>query len=214
MTSDQEYDALRAELQDGRKYIFERPLVIAALATAGAQFLDKPPALILPPVLAVLSVFNFWFTVNRIRSACRMVAYIQLVLEPSATVPWLGWETSLREYRKWIKRNGDASTASVTSRIDHDAVPDALTYYPSLYYFHMGLIGGATLIALGLLIQYGTPWRWGCFLITAVLGAWSVVYLKRWRPSVMKDAIERQRVLWQSTLKERDKVGTTSRQAV
>jgi hypothetical protein len=48
-------------------------------------------------LLAGLLVFNFWFTINRLGSAARIVAYIQVVLE--AGRPWRGWETSLRSYR-------------------------------------------------------------------------------------------------------------------
>ena len=87
-----EYDTLRNELLEAKRHIFERPLIIAALTAAGLQFLDKPFALALPSVVALLTLFNFWFTLNRIQSANRIVAYIQLVLEPSAKLQWIGWD--------------------------------------------------------------------------------------------------------------------------
>ena len=201
ITMVQEYGTLRDEILEAKRYVFERPLAIAVLAAAGLQFLDKPPALILPPLVAALTVFNLRFTVNRLQSAGRIVAYIQLVLEPSATIPWVGWETSLRRYRRWLKANPDAS-AFVDARLDHAAVPDALMYYPALYNFHFVLISSASLAAIALLIQYQSSWRLGSFASTVGLACWSIKYFRRWRPSRLRGSIERNRVIWQNVLEE------------
>ncbi len=154
----QEYDTLRHELLEAKRYVFERPLAIAAFATAGVQFLDKSPAIVLPPVVLALTIFNFWFTVNRLQSAGRIIAYIQLVLEPSSSISWVGWETSLRRYRQWLKATPDASSY-VEARMDSSAVPDGLMYFPALYNFHVALTGAAILAALGLLLLHQSPWR-------------------------------------------------------
>jgi hypothetical protein len=197
----QEYDTLRSELLEAKRYIFERPLIIAALAAAGVQFLDKPPAVILPSVVALLTTFNFWFTVNRVHSASRIVAYIQLVLEPLGDLKWLGWETSLRKYRKWLNDNPD-SPAFVDSKVDQTAVPHALMYYGALYSFHVVLVSSAMVVAVGLFVQHQSPIRIGFFLTTLALTIWSLKFFKDSRPSRLKGLIERNRIIWENVLGE------------
>jgi hypothetical protein len=196
-----EYDTLRNELLEAKRHVFERPLIIAALAAAGLQFLDKPFALVLPSVVALLTIFNFWFTLNRVQSANRIVAYIQLVLEPSAKLQWVGWESSLRRYRRWLKANPDARTF-IDAQLDHTAVPDALMYYPAVYYFHFALMISAMLASGGLLIQQPNWWRFVFFLPTFLLAGWSTKYFTRWKPSRLRASIERNRVIWQNVLGE------------
>src|SRR5438552_2049956 len=141
-----EYNSLRQELLEAKRYVFERPLAITALAAIGLQVFDKPQHVALPMAVALLTLFNFWFTINRLQSASRIVAYIQLVLEPSATHQWIGWETSLRYYRTWLK--SQERTAYVDAKVDRTAAPDALMYYPPVYYFHGALIAVAVVAAL------------------------------------------------------------------
>ena len=194
-----EYDTLRNELLEAKRHIFERPLIIAALTAAGLQFLDKPFALALPSVVALLTLFNFWFTLNRIQSANRIVAYIQLVLEPSAKLQWVGWETSLREYRRWLRTNPDARTF-IDNELDQFAVPDALMYYPAVYYFHVALMISAVLASGALLIQRPNLWRVVFILPTLLLAGRSIKDFTRWKPNRLKASIERNRVIWQNVL--------------
>ena len=201
ITMTHEYDTLRNELLEAKRHIFERPLIIAALAAAGLQFLDKPFALALPSVVALLTIFNFWFTLNRVQSANRIVAYIQLVLEPSVKLKWIGWESSLREYRRWLNKNSDAR-AFIDDRIDRDAVPDALMYYPAVYYFHFALMMSAMLASVGLLIHEPNWWRFVFLLPTLLLVVHSIKYFARWRPSQQKAWIERNQIIWQNVLGE------------
>lgn len=196
-----EYDTLRNELLEAKRHVFERPLIIAALAAAGLQFLDKPFALVLPSVVALLTIFNFWFTLNRVQSANRIVAYIQLVLEPSANLRWIGWESSLRKYRRWLKANPDARTF-IDDQFDHTAVPDALMYYPALYYFHFALMISALLASAGLLIQLPNWWRFVFFLPTLLVAGRSIKDFTRWTPDRLRASIERNRVIWQNVLGE------------
>lgn len=199
ITMTHEYDTLRNELLEAKRHVFERPLVIAALAAAGLQFFDKPFALVLPSVVALLTIFNFWFTLNRVQSANRIVAYIQLVLEPSAKLQWIGWESSLREYRRWLKANADARPF-IDAQLDHTAIPDALMYYPALYYFHFTLMISALLASGGLLIQVPNWWRFVFFLPTLLVAGRSLKYFTRWTPNRLKASIERNRVIWQNVL--------------
>jgi hypothetical protein len=103
ISRDQEYATLRGELLEAKRFVFERPLAIAALAAAGLHVSEASIQLALPLAVALLTLFD-WFTVNRLQSASRIAAYIQLVLEPSSICQWHGWETSLREYRRCSNR--------------------------------------------------------------------------------------------------------------
>ena len=98
-----EFKALRDELLQGQKYVFERPLLIITVSIAILNFIEEPYVTLLPPIVIGLLTFNLWFTVNRMRSLARIAAYIQLEIEEKAYRPWLGWETCLRYYRKWTR---------------------------------------------------------------------------------------------------------------
>jgi hypothetical protein len=74
-----EYTSLREELLQYRRYIFERPLLIVGAGIALSR--ADTSLVVMPPLVAVLLTFNFWFTVNRLRSSARIVAYIQSALE-------------------------------------------------------------------------------------------------------------------------------------
>lgn len=205
MTSDlqisqsQEYDTLRQELLDAKRYVFERPLAIAALAAAGFQLFNKPQYSALLLAAELLTVFNLWFTVNRLQSAARIVAYISLVLEPSAGCPWIGWENALRQYRMWLKTTPDAYEY-VSARLEKSAIPDALMYYPPIYYFHAALIGFAILAVLAQLRWDTSLWRLLFCACASGVGIWSIMYFRRWKPSLLRASIERNRVIWKAVL--------------
>jgi hypothetical protein len=132
-----EFRALRAELEQGKEYIFERPLLLITVSIALLNFIEKPYVSLLPPIVIGLLMFNLWFTVNRTRSGARIVAYIQLVLEEKSFKPWLGWETSLRHYRRWMKLNKPNVRKIIDSELDREVIPDVTGYYPTLYTMHV-----------------------------------------------------------------------------
>lgn len=211
----QEYDTLRQELLDAKRYVFERPLAIAALAAVGVQLFDKPPYIALLLAVEFLAVFNFWFTVNRLQSAARIVAYIQLVLEPSAACRWIGWENALRQYRMWIKTNPNAYEY-VSERLEKSAIPDSLMYYPPIYYFHAALIGLAVLAVFAQLRWAVSPWRLAFCACASGVGIWSIRYFRRWKPSLLSTSIERNRVIWKTVLSAESNHGesTVSTEAI
>jgi hypothetical protein len=195
----QEYDTLRHEFLESKRYVFERPLAITALAAVGLQVLDKPQHIALPIAVLFVTIFNFWFTVNRLQSASRIVAYIQLVLEPSGRYLWTGWETSLRQYRKWLRSmNRRKATKYVDANVDLGAAPDTLMYYPPVYYFHAVLVAFSVLAGLVQFKQEIAIWARVLSLIAVALGLWTFVYFQRWRPSRLRLSIERNRVIWQA----------------
>ena len=195
VTPAQEYDTLRAELSESKKYVFERPLVIVGvglgLLTTGAVTYG----VVLAALLSGLLLFNFWFTVNRLMSAARIVAYIQVVLESGAE--WIGWETSLREYRIWIKTELNAKQI-----VEDDlkkvsaAIPDALMYYPPIYQLHIGLVIVSIIAGAALTVDAPNPINILACAPLVTFAAMFAYYCRKWTPSTMRSLIERNVIIW------------------
>jgi hypothetical protein len=201
----QEYQTLRQELLESRKYVFERPLLILTAGVAGLNSLKSEYVPLLPIGLGILILFNLEFTVNRLLSAARIVAYIQLELEERYSGSWKGWETCLREFRRWIKLHSLASKLYSLERkkpVDPDfdeGIGDALMYYPAIFNLHVGLM----LIAMaGSAVLAGAK-TWLtllCLATSILLGAWFAHYCWQYRPSFIKTMLERDRVIWKHVL--------------
>ena len=196
----EEYQSLRQELLESKRYVFERPLLIAAAGIAALSAFRDVQAAPVPLVITGLLLFNLWFTVNRLQSASRIVAYIQVQLEKERVAPWQGWETSLRAYRKWLKRE-DAELI-IKRDLDKEAVPDALMYYPAIYQLHLGI---ALLSVAGsgfLVLQSPSPVSIACSVGTLLLTGWLSINALRHRPAQMRGLIEVNRVIWSHVLEE------------
>ena len=192
----QEYSTLREEMLQAKRYVFERPLLIAALGAGGFGAISPEYVGGFVLALAGLIVFNFWFTVNRLMSAARIVAYIQLVLEGSPPDAWIGWESSLRYYRKWLRRNPTRAGTIVAEEMEKDAAPDAMQHYPPIYRLHVAMMAAAVLAAAVLAVRVGS----GANVVSAVgvLGL-GVIFARdchRYRPAFVSSLIERNRVIW------------------
>jgi hypothetical protein len=198
----QEYVTLRDELNQSKKYVFERPLLIvgAGVAMLNVEVVQYSGAL--PALLTGLLLFNYWFTINRLMSASRIVAYIHVVLEGDAG--WKGWETSLREYRIWIKDDPKAKKQIVESELNQKAVPDALMYYPPIYQLHIASVV-LCLIAGGLLtIKLPNTLNVAATGLLVLLAGVFARYCWKWKPSKMRSLIERNIVIWRHALGIKD----------
>ena len=192
----QEYATLREELLQAKRYVFERPLIIVALGVGGLTTLNLEYTGAIALVLAGLILFNFWFTVNRLMSAARIAAYIQLELEEGTSGSWAGWESSLRYYRKWLKLDPAGAKAKVDREMDSDAVPDAMLHYPPIYQLHVALMASSVVGAVAVTVL--------SLSIVNVVGVVGVVGLsaifvrecRKYRPSKISSLIERNRVIW------------------
>ncbi|MFH0728115.1 MAG: hypothetical protein V2B19_17460 [Pseudomonadota bacterium] len=193
---EKEYETLRAELLDGKKYVFERPILIITAALASVQLLEKGQAIYLTPIVIWLLSFNLWFTVNRIGSIARIVAYIQLILEDKDAL-WFGWETSLRKYRKWLK-NGNLNVRTI--QINQEAVYDSLGYYPVIFYVHVA----ANFLTAGLSVAYAlaTPSVLAWLIVGIVLLSVGVftLYASKNSPRMIRPQIEQNRKIWGDVL--------------
>lgn len=195
-----EYQSLRAELSQSRRYVFDRPLVIVAVGVAGLEILEAEFVALVPILVPYLLLFNFWFTLNRLKSAARIVAYIQLELEESSCGPWVGWESCLREYRRWHNNN---ERDSVT--VDEKAAGKALMYYPAIRNLHLGLMafvlyGSSILAAAKGSLPMAAGTAIGSFAAVAL-----VLELMRNPESSMRTLIERERALWVAVFEGMDR---------
>ncbi len=192
----EEYNSLREELLQAKKYVFERPILIVAAAAAGSRGLEKEFLILVLVLVAALLLFNFWFTVNRLFSAARIAAYIQLELEERSHGRWVGWETCLREYRRWLQVEPIKRRQEIDESLDIDAIPDALMYYSPIYKLHIGLMAMAVCIT-SILAVHNWTWLSGAgALLVILLASWFVRYLNRYRPKTMRASIERNRAIW------------------
>ena len=138
-SQDFEHQYLRNEIETNKKMIFERALIIAGTALA-ATILPKEAKgieLLGIPAIAALA-FNFWLSVNRLRSNMRIVAYIQLFHESENEMEWMGWENSLRIYRIWLKKCKDEYNFSETLHSGIDQY-DNLSFYIPIRYLHIAM---------------------------------------------------------------------------
>ena len=115
---EKEYETLRFELNDNKKYVFERPLLIITAALVAFEYVSKTAfIMLLPDIIIYLLLFNLKFTSNRLNSNARIVSYLRLAIEARDPANYR-WETFLSEYRVDTQKKG-------------------LKFYPTIYYFHI-----------------------------------------------------------------------------
>ncbi len=153
--------------------------------------------------MALITLFNFWFTINRLSSAARIVAYIQVVLEDKSCGTWLGWETSLRMYRKWQneKRKNNELEALIDDEIDGEALPDTLLYYKPIYYFHVCMVFSGVIAAYVVVMLFASKMHISLCALTVIVALVSIWYFISNRPTKVRRLIERNKVIWENSLK-------------
>jgi hypothetical protein len=197
---EKEYESLRIEILQGKQYVFERPIIIISIIVGLMQFLDKEYALYIPILLVFFLTFNIWFTSNRMGSIARIISYIQLILEEKR-YPYIGWETSLRNYRKYFKLN------NINLRkfnINQKAVYDNLGYYPTIYLLHIAVIIVAIVIMI-IFIDYRNILNIIVLCISLLTVLLSLYYFRLIRPKVLIPMIEKNRAIWKCVFIEENK---------
>lgn len=215
-----EYESLREEMLQNKRYVFERPLlIITAAGIASIQLSGSRSVSILPLLVVVILLINLWFTVNRLRSTAVIIAYIEVILE-NKNFEWIGWESSLRLWRIWVKQqtqnvsNGsedkddDFSTIKkkVMKYMDVSAIPDAMMFYPPIYWFHLVMALVSVLVS-GIMVivpSCTTNNNWSVdninllvFLMTFSFGIYFVFNcIGPLNPSNMNDLVEISRGIW------------------
>lgn len=197
-----EYDTLRSELLQNKRYVFERPLLIITVAgVAAVQLSGDPSALLLPFLLIIIMLINLWFTVNRLRSIARIAAYIDVVLESNPNT-WFGWENSLRKHRIWTKNHSMKERRSIIKENTNEkAIPDAMMFYGPLLHLHAATVMIALAISSLTIFQEPDPTEIASFIVTLVSAVvFTYFWLGPYKSSKMRDLIEIQRATWIAVL--------------
>ncbi|MBI9050895.1 MAG: hypothetical protein JEZ00_15850 [Anaerolineaceae bacterium] len=204
-TKSQEYDSLRSESMQNKQYVFERPLlIITAFGIAVVQFNNDTAVSLLPCLLIIVLLMNLWFTVNRMKSLARIVAYISVFLEPKSEMKWIGWENSLRVYRIWGKKYSKKEKEDNLSKlIDESAIPDAMTFYAPLFWLHVVMMLIALIVSA--LLTFSIPdlihiIPFGITLVASIIFA--IFCMGPYHPKKMRDLIEVQRATWIAVFKD------------
>lgn len=205
----EEHRQLRQELETNRRFVFERPLLIAGAGFAGyaglSSKLDLRPLPI--PVLAVL-LFNLWFTYNRLRSNARIISYIQLVHDPEGLGQWIGWESALRRYRMWLTLRPDAWRL-VRGRVRDQH--DSMGFYAPILWFHIAL--GVIVCALVMVQENVVQYLWipGSSRMDQTIAAADIIALTAYASLALlvpsgrlRMAIEECRYAWEQVLVSED----------
>jgi len=199
-----EYTTLRDEILQNKKYVFERPLLIIAAAGVASFKLSGEPSLALLPALFIFVLLsNLWFTVNRLQSNARIIAYISLVLESDHPFNWTGWENALRTYRIWKKKNGAEGVERVQNRVVANAVPDAMMFYPALWLVHIAAVLIAVVssgFATANNLRLPTVLAFGLTILTSIV--FFIYSFGPNRPKHMRGLIENQRAMWETIFEE------------
>ena len=205
-----EYRTLRDELLEGRRFVFERPLLIVTASLAALKFAEGQMMHLIPGILIAIMIFNLLFTTQRLRSIARISAYINIVLEQELSVKWIGWETFLRSYRIFVSKNPKAIAKIETNKYyDRQAPPNSMIFYPSIYYFHLLIIIVAFVFSLFLfwakissitvneLSDLAIPFGFG---ITAIATIFAIPNLHKYRPKEIGKLIEKSRAICHLTI--------------
>jgi hypothetical protein len=223
----EEYKYLQQEHQKNKGYIFERPVLIISIITFAAQFLiqyhnpanvsvnlsehgqDILASPIMRPImilaLVFILIFNLAFISTRIKSDSRLVAYIQLFHEGDLVPYWLGWETSLRFYRKWRKDNSNNLKEKLEDKID-SSLYHLGWFYPSIYFFHALFILGLLFLSLSLFAEISHIHQY--FYVLFSIGLCIVIIFSQsnpWKPSRHYNLLDVERAIWFEVVNEYEK---------
>ena len=202
----EEYRSLLGEHKKNRSYIFERPIIILGLvAVAMRYFYESPIGEFGLAGLIFILCFNLWFTGNRLQSDARIVAYIQLVHEGELRAEWFGWESALRQYRRWRTlhtETGDLEKLRLKT-LDSKVIPSVLRFYPGIWMLHLVLV----LLTFVVTLISGFPSKTvlesvglGATLVAAII---FVIYaFGSLCPTRLKAGIELERAAWLCVFEE------------
>jgi len=208
MSKEFEHSYLRTEIAANKNMVFERALLIAGVALAATLVPKdaKGVELLGIPSLGALA-FNLWFSVNRLKSNMRIIAYIQLFHESDAQFTWIGWENALRIFRIWLKQCKEE--AGKAKHILSD-IPqyDNLSFYVPILALHLAM---AFTIVLFMSFR---AWSTGPYQTTTcnlpvsfflILNTIALIVFVLWvaifyRPGELRHGIEKNRILWVAVL--------------
>lgn len=148
-----EYDAIRAELRENKKFIFERAAIAVIGIAALLKFTNEPIVFLLPTIAIGLIMYLLLFIANRFSSSAHMAAYISRYHEGDLREKWFGWENYLDRFRRF---QNDSCAETIKNKIkknfDKQTKSKYLFNYDRIYKFHKYIIIGFILISFYYLI--------------------------------------------------------------
>jgi len=135
-----EYQTLREESDKNKSYVFERPILILTVSLASINFGGSEYIQYIPVFITILLCFNFQFTVNRLYSAARIIAYIMLVIEKNRD-PYHGWENLLVHHREFTNALGNDRIRRIKKEESTVYNSDkGYGFYSIIYVFHIFIL--------------------------------------------------------------------------
>lgn len=201
-----EYQALRDELANNKKFVFGRPLIIIGAAYGALWATEVPPMFsgAIEATLVILLTFNLWFTSNRLRGGARIIGYLRVVHESGSLHNWIGWETALARYRDWCLHN-PKTVAEIRRKHRERDKYDRMGFYTPIYYLHilLSFIAVINSFATSLLEDF----KWVGFsslppgpLIVLAVFLVACLFMYRWRPRIDRRSVNAEAELWQKIL--------------
>lgn len=142
--------------------------------------------------------YNLTYTKNRLIINFRIVAYIHLFHEDFLAPYWVGWDTSMRYYRKWVnanmKKKEYLEKLKNNTEEDNFHIPKSLFVYRELYFAHvifiLLLLGFMTFRVLNISLTVPTV----CISVVIL-----VFFFSKMNPlhySKFANQIEKERIIW------------------
>ena len=152
-----EYENLRIEADNDKRYIFERPILIVTVSLAAINFgaVDYFP--FIPAFITFMLCFNLLFTANRLLSATRITSYILVVIERDHR-PYIGWENLMLHYRELTHKLGRKRVKRlVKEELDRSLLPKRGGFYQIIYWFHIFIL---FVTYSGFILKKNSPSLW------------------------------------------------------
>lgn len=97
----------------------------------------------------------------------------------------------------WGKEHRDGRQELVESRIDRNAVPDAIGYYPTIFIMQVAVVLLLLIGSLLALLNNPSPHAFILFALTFLTVIWFSLSALKWRPNRCKNLIEEDRIRWE-----------------
>jgi hypothetical protein len=106
------------------------------------------------------------------------------------------FSANLKKGKKWLKLDPDEKVEDISKEMDADAVPDAMTFYPSIYRLHIILMVSTLLIAIVVSIYNLSIVNVLCTIGAAVVLYYFRPYTQKYDPEWARSLSERNRIIW------------------
>jgi len=201
-----EYEAIRSELRENKKFIFERAAIAVIGIVALLKFSSEPIVFILPSIAIGLVMYLLLFIANRFSSSAHMAAYISRFHEGDLKEDWFGWENYLDRFRRFQNdKSAKKIRLDIKEIFSNEIKSKYLFNYDRIYKFHKYIIFGFILISIYYAGYYGIQFflikdestsnlNWFFLIIQGILICFNVIITKTFF-TIQKDEIHPENVV-------------------